>query len=233
MPHNDENIKTMRRQQEDTAAEVLLYNIAAEKIFLPLKKIKPLFSSGSPFVRVAFLECLSRYAPEEQIKYLFAALKDKEEIVRLTASEELYDCVLSREQTKELLLEYNKSRNSIVRRNLAIAIAQNNYSEYIPIFKSKLQTTKNEQTKAGIYIALILLGERGFLTLLSAMLNSADYRVVCFIANSIGNILPITQTEASFVKTAFKGGLKKIKSHAARLDLKDALKRLQNSDSTE
>ena len=226
MQHSDENIKVMKGRQDDTEAEVLLRNLAMEKISLPLKKIKSFFFSKSPFVRVAFLECLSRYTLKERIKYLFAALKDKEEIVRLTASEELYDCILSRKQTKELLLEYNKSRNSIVRRNLAIAIAQNNYSEYIPIFKSKLQTTKNEQTKVGIYIALINLGERGFLALLLAMLNSADYRVVCFIANSIGNILPITQTELPFVKTVFKDSIKKIKSHAASLDLKETLERL-------
>ena len=74
------------------------------------------------------------------------------------------------------------------------------------------------------------MGEREFLALLLAMLNSADYRVVCFIANSIENILPITQTELPFVKTAFKDSIKKIKSYAASLDLKETLKRLQNND---
>ena len=178
--------------------ETALERIAERNNPVPLKMLLPFLHARSSFLRDAALKCLARHPWRRVAPLILEALRDPEEIVRITASEELFFRPLSERERETLLRLFNRSRSGLVRRNLLVALARKNDPSFRDFLKRKLRIIRTPQVRAGILAALICSGERAFLKefLHILLLRTADYRVRCFLANTLEtDLLPLSDKE--------------------------------------
>ena len=208
------------------SAEDLLLKVEKQEIKLPFKKILPFFFSNDKFVRIAFLETLYLYEKYEK-KYAIKGLFDSDILVRITASDVLADCIPNEKDLKLLRKIFLSSREPIIRRNLACALARSKEKDLVSFFEQKIKTNKNENVLAGIFLALIMLGQNQYTDNFIKLLNAKQYQVICFVANTIGYEVKISPFIKQCLELKQKDGTNSV---AVAEAIQNALSRINESE---
>ena len=180
--------------------------------------------------KISFLEsleinCNLRYAKN----ILWAALEDKDILVKITASDILMDGDFHFNKCEQEYLRniFANSRSPVLRRNIIIVMAKSHCKLSIHDLIQKLHSNKNEHVISGIYLALIILGRNDFIEKYVDMLNASNHQVACFIANSIPEFLgePI-----NLIKHKLEKKLQEKNVIAVQEAVAMAIKRVKNAE---
>jgi len=151
-------------------------------------KLVNFFQSMESLQKITFLESLPGCHTVNLVReILFTALTDRDILVKITASDLLTDIEIPLNKSEQNCLNnlFLKSRSPILRRNIIIAMAKNHCEISIYKLEQKIHSNTDSHVIAGIYLALVLLGKYEYVTKFIDLIDSPNYQVACFVANSI------------------------------------------------
>jgi HEAT repeats len=114
---------------------------------------------------------------------ILKALKDKDELVRIEASESLGN--LGDRRSLPFLRKTLDDRSPLVRRYAAIAIGKIGLQVDIATISAKCQQDQNPVSRVGYWQALYMLRKPGALEKLLGLLKYRDYRIRCAAAHAL------------------------------------------------
>jgi HEAT repeat protein len=186
-----------------------------------LKHILPFLEDPNSEVRMLTIEAISKLADgETYLDKVISCLRDKDELVRVTAAENLGK-MANAKALHHLELSLNDS-SELVRSYAAASIGSIGQSNSIKILEEYLSNEVDNRSKIGFYTGLYNLGEKKYLTKLIGLINCADYKVRCAVANTLSN-LDMSSLEISEAINALKQALNKEPTVATKSSIENSL----------
>lgn len=133
-------------------------------------------------IRLDAIAILSLFYDGDIDRAILNALKDKEELVRVSALEAIL-LPKNNEKVFDTIAKYLNDKSWLVQAYAINALADNNAKKYHLKIKSFLNNTQNDEVLVRVYYALVKFGEKKYLKRLIKMLKHDNYRVRCAVAN--------------------------------------------------
>lgn len=150
-----------------------------------LSSVHSMLSDPSELVRIEALEAvgLLEEASGEHHEGLVCRLRDTKALIRITAIESLVQ--LRDTSAMPQIAARLKDTDPLVRAYAAIALAELGSKTCVDLILDALSVETADAATAGFLVSLVMLGDDTKLVHLLALLLSEEYRVRCFVANSL------------------------------------------------
>ncbi len=197
--------------------------------------LEELIQIGDTEIRYEVAEVLSGKNEIEINKIFLELLNDENELVRINASDSVYNCTSNQiiDKLKDIILnDKYLVRGYAILSICDIANKCERKEEILNFIESRLKVEKSKWVKATIYSSLYLLNnENKYIILLLNLLDESNYKIRCMVLNRISELL--NKKNYLIVKEKLENRMKVEDSVAVRSSIINILNKNQNKKKEE
>jgi len=208
------NVVELLKSKNSIIRETVIECLERNQVKKSVSFLIPLLNNYSVSVRISAVKAVGNLLEKKKFpKELLHVLDDKNELVRISAIEA--SSIIGDMNIVPFLEKKISDNSSLVRFYVYITLGEFHKNSSYKLLKNKIGLEKSTFAKLGIYEALFLFGDNGYLNKIISIMSSKSYRVRCAVINSLIN-LPLKKEEKKLVRDKIISFRKNEKTNAVK-----------------